>query len=755
LAKELIMVLDSNLPARQNELTELATISPEEHIPSRCKLEINQKEIRKFADALFRYADANNYVSVRGFAESGSNPKTAAFKIDAAYIDELGLENVICKSIEIAQQAASEERPIVFCPPIATFKNHENPRKAREIDLAQTLALSVECDQHPDKARKQLEALLGPATVVVRSGGEWVDPETAEIQDKLHLHWRFSEPTSIPDDHKLAKEARALATALVGGDATNIPAVHPIRWPGSWHRKGSPRISKIITLNENAEIELSDALEKLRDAVNVADIFIGRVSTTSVGSYEGGDSRDTNLIIKEIITGENYHQSLVTLAMRLLKSGVNDGQAVLIMRGVMEGARDLQLDAGKWDEPRWQARNDTISKAVSSARNKLGASFQSTGYNITLNSDVEAERKLAADCHRSDKLRPRTLDELLNEPERKSIVKGVFSVGEFSVIYGEPKSGKSFLAFDLALSVARGIPWFGRKVVQGAVLYIAAEGTGGIPKRIKAYFKYHSTNADNVPFFAIPFAADLLRQDTTADVNVIIQSIHQIEQEYGEKVQLIVIDTLSRTMPGGDENSAKDMTSYIRNCDQIREQTGAHVTVIHHKPKGSNNTPRGHSSLFGAVDGLILVKKIGEANAWTLEASKDDADGNMEGFELEVIETDFDVDDDPIRSCVVVQVDVEAGNSNKRLTGDKATAMEALQDVMCRDDVQIINNRSGIRPNTRCGSVEAWRKEFYSRAAGKPTQEAKQKAFSRASTSLKDLSLVAYRDDLVWILPQK
>ena len=129
------MVLDSNLPARQNELTELATISPEEHIPSRCKLEINQKEIRKFADALFRYADANNYVSVRGFAESGSNPKTAAFKIDAAYIDELGLENVICKSIEIAQQAASEERPIVFCPPIATFKNHGNPRFYKTLQI--------------------------------------------------------------------------------------------------------------------------------------------------------------------------------------------------------------------------------------------------------------------------------------------------------------------------------------------------------------------------------------------------------------------------------------------------------------------------------------------------------------------------------------------------------------------------------------------------------------------------------------------
>jgi hypothetical protein len=55
-----------------------------------------------------------------------------------------------------------------------------------------------------------------------------------------------------------------LATTFVGGDATNIPACHPIRWPGSWHRKIDPaRLCEIIALDPDREIELDTALKIL------------------------------------------------------------------------------------------------------------------------------------------------------------------------------------------------------------------------------------------------------------------------------------------------------------------------------------------------------------------------------------------------------------------------------------------------------------------------------------------------------------
>jgi hypothetical protein len=98
-----------------------------------------------------------------------------------------------------------------------------------------------------------LESILGPVTIAVASGGQWMDPETGVFEDKLHLHWRLKEPTRSSADHLRLKMAREMATKLVGADATNISVVHPIRWPGSWHRKGAPRLARIVSLNEGAE----------------------------------------------------------------------------------------------------------------------------------------------------------------------------------------------------------------------------------------------------------------------------------------------------------------------------------------------------------------------------------------------------------------------------------------------------------------------------------------------------------------------
>ena len=142
-------------------------------------------------------------------------------------------------------------------------------RTQRPTISAKASALSVECDQRPAKARQTLEALLGPATAVVASGGEWTNPETGEIEPKVHLHWRLKKPTTTTEEHDLLEEARELATKLVGGDGTNISIVHPIRWPGSWHRKGTPRLAKIVASSDN-EIDLAEAVERLRDASGAA-----------------------------------------------------------------------------------------------------------------------------------------------------------------------------------------------------------------------------------------------------------------------------------------------------------------------------------------------------------------------------------------------------------------------------------------------------------------------------------------------------
>lgn len=332
-------------------------------------LPIDSAQLQAFLSAAFRYADPATFISLRSFLDITEGPP---FLIEG---HELGNDvRTVLPAVErVARACAKAAEPIVFCPPLATFVG---PKKATESDLANGLVLSVECDREPNAARKRLEALIGPATVVVASGGEWIDAATGEIQDKLHLHWRLNEPTKSRDDHLRLKQARMFAARLVGGDASNEPIVHPIRWPGSWHRKGQPKLTTIVILTDD-EVDLGDALERLQEACDAA----GHKPDGAAGSgASSGEERDTAELIQRVLTADDYHAPLTALAMRYMKGGMHDAQIVLTLRGVMqavpEAIRDLK--DGVAQAGRWQARYDDIPRAVRTARDKVAPVDSST-----------------------------------------------------------------------------------------------------------------------------------------------------------------------------------------------------------------------------------------------------------------------------------------------------------------------------------------------------------------------------------------
>jgi hypothetical protein len=134
------------------------------------------------------------------------------------------------------------------------------------VSVACGLVITAELDSNPAAGRKRLEAVLGPATVAMESGGLWLDPELCELIPKLHLHWRLAQPTRTPIEHDFLKEANRLATQLGGGDPSAVPLVHPLRWAGTVHRKAEPRLARIIDCNPVVEILLAESLAKLRGA---------------------------------------------------------------------------------------------------------------------------------------------------------------------------------------------------------------------------------------------------------------------------------------------------------------------------------------------------------------------------------------------------------------------------------------------------------------------------------------------------------
>jgi hypothetical protein len=113
----------------------------------------------------------------------------------------------------------------VFAPPVATFTG---PQQAGTDDLANGLTLALELDSgNPMAAVRKLGALIGPPTVVMRSGGTVIDAGGAG-HAKLHAHWRLSEPTRTPEDHAKLRAARHAAALLTGADRSAASLAHPL-----------------------------------------------------------------------------------------------------------------------------------------------------------------------------------------------------------------------------------------------------------------------------------------------------------------------------------------------------------------------------------------------------------------------------------------------------------------------------------------------------------------------------------------------
>ncbi len=310
-------------------------------------------------------------------------------------------------------------------------------------------------------------------------------------------------------------------------------------------------------------------------------------------------------------------------------------------------------------------------------------------------------------------LRFLTAGELQRQPPVQWLVQGVLPVGGFGVMHGEPGSGKSFLALNLAAAIALGVPWFGRTTRPGNVLYVSCEGA--LRNRVAALLQQHQR--EDLPSLLLREGSINLRAPDT-DTRRVIHAATALGLRH-RPVALIIVDTLARALAGGDENGPTDMGLLIGNATRIHSDTGAAVVFIHHCGKDASKGGRGHSSLRGAVDLEIAVMRDRDESQrqFVLSKVKEGEDGAKHGFVLTPVAlgpTPAPAGGEQPYSCVVEPAVITGGGGGKQQSKTPAGTMIALQAL--REALDQYGERmpgtSAIPAGVRAVAGKHWRTRY-------------------------------------------
>lgn len=256
----------------------------------------------------------------------------------------------------------------------------------------------------------------------------------------------------------------------------------------------------------------------------------------------------------------------------------------------------------------------------------------------------------------------KTLEQLEIESVRQQLIHGILPANALVCLIGEYAAFKSFIALDIALSIATGQPWHSSAInaeQNGALAYIAAEGAAEFRKRVRAWCIRHGVGKLSNAYF-LGDAPQLTKPEDTGDLITQIAALPVAPA-------LIVIDTLARCAVGADENAQKDMGLFVAACDRLRRATGATVMVLHHA--GKDGTLRGSTALPAACDTILKAKRSGDFVTVQCDKQKDFAE-----FE-------------PIR---LIKRVVELGDGQTSIVFDKSHESKQPTIEVCSEKVRLL-----------------------------------------------------------------
>jgi hypothetical protein len=300
--------------------------------------------------------------------------------------------------------------------------------------------------------------------------------------------------------------------------------------------------------------------------------------------------------------------------------------------------------------------------------------------------------------------------------------------------------------------------WAGRgpagASLRAAVVYIAAEGAGGLRKRKAGYVEAWSDLPSDVDF-ALVSAAPNLGTDP-GDVAALVAAV----ESAGIKPVMIVVDTVAKTIGAADENGT-GMTAFVGNAGALAQHFDCLVMAVHHVGLGEDaqKRMRGHSSLHGALDAQILCdRREGEnSTTLTLQKLKDDVSDVKLSAHLTRVVVGLDEDGEEATTLIVDEVAETDAPAAEQRARTVPASQRLLSDIIAGalDEVgETVTTFGAVGPTVRAVFDEAVRQRHYTAIAEKavpgedPNKVAdrQRQAFNRSIKAMLDAKRLVARE---------
>lgn len=338
----------------------------------------------------------------------------------------------------------------------------------------------------------------------------------------------------------------------------------------------------------------------------------------------------------------------------------------------------------------------------------------------------------AAEADRRRRYEPVHVSDVAKRPPPEWLIDRLLPEAEIAMIYGPSGVGKSFMALDLAFAVALGEPWLQREVRQGAVVWVAAEASGSMRNRARAYAQAGDLALEHAELWMIGDTPSLMDGEEAAVLTSAIAEKHPA---------LIVVDTLAAASGGANENSGEDMNKVMESCRQMHKETGALVLLIHHTGKDETRGARGWSGMKAAMQTEITVTEQNGVKFLEVTKQRDAETGDPVPFRLVPVALDMDGES----SCIIELLDPSKVSVRPKQDNKLGKIQQRLYNAIC-ELVPVVD-----QPVTAEEVYEAGVALLPPTPAGR---DRRPEAVRRSLETLLERDLIRVVGDLVYVVEQ-